>query len=82
MELDDGWRDIVVTMPAVLSTAERLTEPCKVPPEGRAAVAPETLRRLTARDLGPGPFGADASPKVVGAVRPMAADPARRRAVG
>ena len=71
-ELDDGWRDVRVVLPAVLSTAERLTEPCKVPPEGRAAVDGDRIRRLSAAEFGPGPFGAAASPTVVGAVRSMA----------
>ncbi len=70
-ELDDGWRTARVDLPAVLSTAERLTEPCKVPPAGRALVAPERIRRLTAADLGPGPWGAAGSPTVVGPVRVM-----------
>src|ERR1700722_3224994 len=29
-ELDDGWRTVRVTLPAVVSTAERLCEPAKV----------------------------------------------------
>jgi electron transfer flavoprotein alpha subunit len=78
-ELDDGWREVRVVLPAVLSTAERLTEPCKVPPEGRAAVEGNRIRRLSAADLGPGPFGAAASPTVVGAVRSM--EVTRRRVV-
>ena len=38
-EHDDGWVQARVDLPAVLSTAERLIDPCKVDPEGRAAVA-------------------------------------------
>src|SRR5437588_782651 len=37
-EHDDGWVDAEVDLPAVLSCAERLIEPCKVDPAGRAAV--------------------------------------------
>ena len=70
-ELDDGWRHVRVGLPAVLSVAERLTEPCKVPPEGRAAVPGDRLRRLAAPELGPGPWGAAGSPTVVGDVRSM-----------
>jgi electron transfer flavoprotein alpha subunit len=70
-ELDDGWRRAEVALPAVLSTAERLTEPCKVAPDGRAAVDAERIRRLSAAQLGPGPWGAAASPTVVGSVRAM-----------
>ncbi len=76
-ELDDGWRDVVVAFPAVLSTAERLTEPCKVDPAGRAAVDVTRIRRLTASDLGPGPWGDAGSPTAVGDVRTL--DVARRR---
>jgi electron transfer flavoprotein alpha subunit len=68
-ELDDGWRDVVVPLPAVLSTAERLCEPAKVPPAGRAAVPAERIRTLRAQDVGPGPWGEPASRTVVGPVR-------------
>lgn len=68
-ELDDGWRSVRVALPAVISTAERLTEPCKVPPEGRAAVAADLIRRLSATDLGNGPWGEAGSPTAVGPVR-------------
>ncbi len=78
-ELDDGWRDVQVALPAVLSTAERLTEPCKVPPEGRAAVDAGRIRRLGAADLGPGPWGAAGSPTTVGEVRSL--ELARHRVV-
>jgi len=78
-ELDDGWRDVVMELPAVLSTAERLTEPCKVPPEGRAAVAPSRIRRLSAAELGSGPWGAAGSQTVVGDVRAL--DVVRHRVV-
>lgn len=63
--------NVEVTLPAVLSTAERLIEPCKVPPEGRAAVDVTRIRRLSASDLGPGPWGAAGSPTEVGPVRTL-----------
>ncbi len=78
-ELDDGWRAVRLALPAVLSTAERLTEPCKVAPEGRAAVDAARIRRVAAADLGPGPWGAAASPTVVGEVRSL--EVVRRRVV-
>ena len=68
-EHDDGWAQLRVALPAVVSTAERLIDPCKVDPEGRAAVAPERIRTLTADDLGTGPWGNAASPTVVGETR-------------
>ena len=69
LEHDDGWADAEVTLPALLSCAERLCEPAKVEPEGRAAVAAGRVRRLTASDLGPGPWGQAGSPTWVGEVR-------------
>ena len=56
-------------MPAVLSCAERLIDPCKQPPDARAAVSADRLRTLTAADLGDGPWGTEASPTSVGDVR-------------
>jgi electron transfer flavoprotein alpha subunit len=77
-EHDDGWMQAEVELPAVLSCAERLCEPTKVDPAGRAAVPADRIRRLTAADLGPGPWGAEASPTWVGPVKVMAVSRARR----
>jgi electron transfer flavoprotein alpha subunit len=71
LEHDDGWEEIEVALPALLSVAERLCDPCKVDPDGRQAVPAKRLRRLTAADLGEGPWGEAASPTRVGAVRLM-----------
>jgi len=68
-EHDDGWVQAEVPLPAVVSTAERLIEPCKVDPPGRAAVPAARVHRLTASDLGNGPWGEDGSPTSVGRVR-------------
>src|SRR5262249_37259652 len=69
-ELDDTWQDATVVLPAVLSTAERLIDPCKIQdPEVWATVDPTTIQRLSAADLGPGPWGAAGSPTTVGEVR-------------
>ncbi len=46
LELDDGMQEVEVQLPAVLSVAERLCEPCKVAPEGRAAVPAERITRV------------------------------------
>jgi electron transfer flavoprotein alpha subunit len=78
-ELDDGWLQAEVRLPAILSTAERLTEPAKVDPAGRAAVPAERIRTVAAADLGAGPWGQDASPTWVGPVKVMAVDRTRRR---
>ena len=68
-EHDDGWVDAEVDLPALLSCAERLIQPCKVDTAGRAAVGAGRIRRLAAADLGPGPWGQAGSPTRVGAVR-------------
>ena len=68
-EEDDGYSDRVVALPAVLSCAERLCEPAKVDPAGRAAVPADRLRTLRAADLGLGPWGEGGSGTYVGEVR-------------
>jgi len=68
-ELDDGSMDATLALPAVLSCAERLCDPCKVPPEGRAAVPDDRMTVLTAPECGPGPWGQGCSPTSVGEVR-------------
>jgi electron transfer flavoprotein alpha subunit len=74
LEHDDGTQDVEIELPAVLSVAERLCDPCKVDAQGRAAVPAARVRRLGAADLGPGPWGEAGSPTVVGAVHPMEHD--------
>jgi electron transfer flavoprotein alpha subunit len=71
-EQDDGWLTAEVGLPAVLSCAERLCEPAKVDGAGRAAVAPDRMRRLAADDLGSGPWGQEGSPTWVRSVRNLA----------
>ena len=83
LEHDDLWLDAEVRLPAVLSTAERLIDPCKIKdPAVWATVPDERLRRLAAADLGPGPWGAAASPTEVGATRAEAVERAGRRLSG
>ena len=79
LELDDGWADAEVDLPALLSCAERLCTPAKVDQPGRDAVDPARLRRLCAADLGPGPWGQAGSPTVVGGIRAL--EVARQRIV-
>jgi electron transfer flavoprotein alpha subunit len=71
-----------VPLPAVLTCAERLLDPSKVKPEGRAAVPAERIRRCVAAELGDGPWGQDASPTVVGETRVLEVDRLRRRLEG
>lgn len=69
LEHDDGSEVVELTLPALLSVAERLCDPCKVDPAGRAAVAGSRITRLGVDDLGAGPFGVAGSPTWVGEVR-------------
>lgn len=66
---DDGGVEATVRLPAVVSVAERLCDPCKVDPAGRAAVDGALVRRIRAAELGDGPWGQAGSPTSVGEVR-------------
>jgi electron transfer flavoprotein alpha subunit len=78
-EHDDSWLELEVRLPAIVSCAERLCAPAKVPPERRATVPAGLLIRLGATDLGPGPWGAAGSLTMVGACRELAVGRLRRR---
>jgi electron transfer flavoprotein alpha subunit len=77
-EHDDGWLQAEVNLPAVLSCAERLCEPAKVDDAGRTAVPADRIARITATDLGSGPWGQAASPTWVGPVKVMGVTRTRR----
>ncbi|MHB1876343.1 MAG: FAD-binding protein [Streptosporangiaceae bacterium] len=81
-ERDDGWAEISMELPALLSVAERLCAPAKVPPEGRAAVAPDRVRRIGATDLGSGPWGEQGSPTRVGDTRHLPVQRMARKLAG
>jgi electron transfer flavoprotein alpha subunit len=81
-EHDDGWVQLEIELPLVASCAERLIDPCKVPPEVRATVPAERIRVLGAADLGAGPWGAAGSPTSVGEVRVHRVHRARHRCTG
>lgn len=81
-EHDDGWVQLEVDLPVVASCAERLIDPCKVDPAGRATVPADAIRTLTAADLGPGPWGQAGSPTTVGQVRIHEVERARHRCTG
>jgi electron transfer flavoprotein alpha subunit len=70
-EVDDGHKELRLVLPAVVSVAERLCEPAKASAQQRAAVPATRLRRLTASELGPGPWGGPASPTAVGATHSL-----------
>jgi electron transfer flavoprotein alpha subunit len=68
-ERDDGWLEATISLPAVLSCAERLCEPAKMTPAARAEVSTDRLRVMRAAELGAGPWGVEASRTTVGEVR-------------
>jgi electron transfer flavoprotein alpha subunit len=71
LEHDDGTEEVEVSLPVLLSAAERLCEPCKVPPPSRADVAADLIRVMTSGELGHGPWGQAGSPTWVGRTRAM-----------
>jgi electron transfer flavoprotein alpha/beta subunit/DNA invertase Pin-like site-specific DNA recombinase len=78
LEHDDGTDEVEVSLPALLSVAERLCEPCKVPPPKRAEVPSDRIRVTTAAALGEGPWGQEGSPTRVGRTRLMHHDRAAK----
>ncbi|HWL42694.1 MAG TPA: FAD-binding protein [Ilumatobacter sp.] len=80
-ETDTFNETVEVALPALVSTAERLCEPSKAPPEARATVAAERITRLSAAELGfrATNIGLRGSPTQVGPPRLVTTD--RRRAV-
>jgi electron transfer flavoprotein alpha subunit len=83
LEHDDEWVSAEVDLPAMLSCAERLCDPCKIKdPAVWATVDGSRIRRLSAADLGPGPWGQDGSPTRVGEVRSLVVSREQRVAEG
>ncbi len=70
-EHDDAWVEATVSLPAVISTAERLCAPIRVAPDAKAAVPPDKMRTVTGAELGDGPWGQDGSPTRVGETRAL-----------
>jgi electron transfer flavoprotein alpha subunit len=78
LEHDDLTLSVRIDMPCVLSAAERLCEPAKKSAEECTLVPAAKIKRYTANDLGPGPWGQEASPTRVGEIRPVSR-PIRKR---
>jgi electron transfer flavoprotein alpha subunit len=78
-EHDDSWAELDVRLPALLSCAERLCDPAKVPSDRRAEVPAELIQTLSAAEIGPGRWGASGSPTAVGDCRVISVD--RQRSV-
>ncbi len=69
LEHNDEWLEAELALPALLSCAERLIDPCKIKnPAIWEAVDASLIRTIAADELGPGPWGAAASPTVVGPI--------------
>ncbi len=77
-ETDDGHTELFTSLPAVVSCAERLIDPCKVDPDDRAAVDSDRIHTITASQLGAGPWGQSLSPTRVGIVRVIETHRTRR----
>ena len=68
-ETDDGWSEVRTSCPVLITCAERLCSPAKAVPSDVAAVTPNLVMRVSASDLGTGPWGHDGSPTRVGEIR-------------
>ncbi len=80
LEHNDEWLDAESELPALLSCAERLIDPCKIKdPAVWAGVDGSRIRTIDAAELGPGPWGAAASPTSVGPIWTLKID--RRREI-
>ena len=62
LEHDDGTQEVELALPAVLSVAERLCDPCKVDPAGRAAVSAGAAHPHGRRPARPGALGEAGQP--------------------
>ena len=83
LEHDDERLRAEVGLPAVVSCAERLCDPCKVKDPGAwATVDAGLLTTVSAADLGAGPWGQAGSPTSVGEVLVHEVDRARELLAG
>ena len=81
-EHDDAWVEATVSLPAVISTAERLCAPIRVAPAAKAAVPAERIRTVTSAELGNGSWGQEGSPTRVGETRVLEVKRGRRILAG
>jgi electron transfer flavoprotein alpha subunit len=77
-EHDDSWVELQLRLPALLSCAERLCDPSKVPPAQRAQVPGDLIQTLRATDIGAGTWGTAGSLTTVGACRALPVHRGRR----
>ncbi len=81
-EREDGWVNIAVEFPVVVSAAERLCKPVKVPRAEWLSVPVQKIQHLRATDIGAGPWGQAGSPTRVGEARVLDIPRLRRRLDG
>ncbi len=62
LEHDDGTQEVAVELPAVLSVAERLCDPCKVDPEGTGGGGAGAAHADGGRPARPGALGGGGQP--------------------
>lgn len=80
LEHNDEWLEAELDLPALLSCAERLIDPCKIKdPAVWAGVDGSRIQTVDTTELGPGPWGAAASPTSVGPTWTLQID--RRREI-
>ena len=83
LEHDDEWVDAAVGLPAVVSCAERLCDPCKIKdPVAWATVDSSLIQTVSAAELGPGPWGQASSPTSVGPVHMIDVERSRTMTTG
>lgn len=68
-----------LSLPCVLGVAERLCAPAKKPPHERSLVPDESIQELNAESLGPGTWGEQASPTIVGKIITLKTPPRLQR---
>src|SRR5690606_13371193 len=79
----DEWVEAEVDLPAIVSCAERLIDPCKVKdPQAWAGVDASLITTVSAAELGDGPWGQDGSPTWVGTTRTIAVSRANQVVTG
>ncbi len=81
-ERDDGWREVVVELPVVISASERLCSPAKAKPEIFQTISNDQIRHLDAASLGCGPWGSEGSPTSVGKTRTLTSNRRKIRLSG
>jgi len=80
--LDDSWAEVETRLPAVISCAERLCQPCKASVPEDPSELDGRVRTVRGRDLGVGPWGMAGSRTAVGAVRSVSTARERRMLTG